>query len=529
MQPEMVEICQLAPCAWFGRLYNKPVGGRGLRWFDRSRLGPDSIQVFLIVSSCALVLALLFILSRHRHRCPPRLPLPMASSLLLLSPSRSPSSSPDLQLGPAGSPPYSGSPGAGRSPSLRISKSTPDLCSVGKGSTQKLRKGLASEEPPTTSSSSSSSSATLPTVNDTREDKKRMFQVSGGQRTLPSMPQRHLSFQRMLSHRLDLSGVEFTVHSFKHKEQPELGNIKPELYKQASVDSLRSEHTPCGKLFFSLRYCQEDLALVVTIVRAESLPAKDFSGTSDPYVKVYLMPDRKTKHQTKVHRKTLNPEFQETFTFTVTYGELSERVLQFSLYDFDRFSRHDLMGVVKVKDILGEGSLAKETFFVRDIYASQQENADVGEVMLSLCYLPTAGRLTLTVLKARGLKAMDIMGSADPYVKVSLMCQGKRIKKKKTSVQKNTLYPVFNEALVFDVPQESVEEIYLMIKVIDYDRIGSDELMGCCLLGPTCSGQGREHWYEMLENSRKPVAQWYPLLEHAPLQGALHTPSTHPH
>lgn len=41
------------------------------------------------------------------------------------------------------------------------------------------------------------------------------------------------------------------------------------------------------------------------------------SGTSDPYVKVYLLPDKKKKYETKVHRKTLNPVFNETFTFKV--------------------------------------------------------------------------------------------------------------------------------------------------------------------------------------------------------------------
>lgn len=40
----------------------------------------------------------------------------------------------------------------------------------------------------------------------------------------------------------------------------------------------------------------------------------------------------------------------------------------------------------------------------------QQESVDLGEVMFSLCYLPTAGRLTLTVIKCRNLKAMDITG-----------------------------------------------------------------------------------------------------------------------
>lgn len=32
--------------------------------------------------------------------------------------------------------------------------------------------------------------------------------------------------------------------------------------------------------------------------------------------------------------------------------------------------------------------------------------------MLSLCYLPTAGRLTITIIKGRSLKAMDITGKS---------------------------------------------------------------------------------------------------------------------
>ncbi len=46
--------------------------------------------------------------------------------------------------------------------------------------------------------------------------------------------------------------------------------------------------------------------------------------------------------------------------------------------------------------------------------------------------------------------------------------------------------------------------------------MGSNELMGCVALGPRYVGAGRDHWFEMLENPRKPVAQWYPLLEHVP-------------
>lgn len=43
---------------------------------------------------------------------------------------------------------------------------------------------------------------------------------------------------------------------------------------------------------------------------------------------------------------------------------------------------------------------------------SPQESVDLGEIMFSLCYLPTAGRMTLTVIKCRNLKAMDITGAS---------------------------------------------------------------------------------------------------------------------
>ena len=45
------------------------------------------------------------------------------------------------------------------------------------------------------------------------------------------------------------------------------------------------------------------------------------NGTSDPYVKVYLLPDKKKKFETKVHRKTLNPIFNETFNFKGNFFE----------------------------------------------------------------------------------------------------------------------------------------------------------------------------------------------------------------
>ncbi|XP_066564789.1 synaptotagmin-C [Amia ocellicauda] len=319
---------------------------------------------------------------------------------------------------------------------------------------------------------------------------------------------------RPMTHQL--SSPDF--HGDEKTEQlTSIGQIKPELYRlrqEGTGDGKQGSTTTCGKISFLLRYAYNTEQLVVKILKALDLPAKDANGFSDPYVKIYLLPDRKKKYQTKVHRKTLNPVFNETFQFGVPLSELHCRKLHFSVYDFDRFSRHDLIGQVVVDNLLdySEGGAGDKPVW-RDIVEGTAEKADLGELNFSLCFLPTAGRLTATIIKATNLKAMDLTGFSDPYVKASLICDGRRLKKRKTSIKKSTLNPSYNEALVFDIPPDSVHSVSLVIAVMDYDCIGHNEVIGMCRVGSDAEGPGREHWNAMLANPRKPIEHWHQLVE----------------
>ena len=74
---------------------------------------------------------------------------------------------------------------------------------------------------------------------------------------------------------------------------------------------------PSPLLSFQVEFDFTAGVLTVHILKCDDLPVMDLGGLSDPYVKLYLLPERKRKYETKVHRKTLNPVFNETFKFEV--------------------------------------------------------------------------------------------------------------------------------------------------------------------------------------------------------------------
>merc|ERR1712227_1048645 len=118
--------------------------------------------------------------------------------------------------------------------------------------------------------------------------------------------------------------------------------------KDSKKDEKEKEKEKLGSLHFSLDYDFEANNLKVHVMEATDLPAMDLNGTSDPYVKVYILPDKKKKFETKVQKKSLNPVFDETFNFKVLYKEIGSKTVVLSVYDFDRFGKHDIIGKIEV-------------------------------------------------------------------------------------------------------------------------------------------------------------------------------------
>ncbi|XWS55830.1 hypothetical protein CRYUN_Cryun09bG0033900 [Craigia yunnanensis] len=84
------------------------------------------------------------------------------------------------------------------------------------------------------------------------------------------------------------------------------------------------------------------------------------------------------------------------------------------------------------------------------------------------------GILHVKVVRALKLLKMDLLGSSDPYVKLSL--SGERLPAKKTSIKMRNLNPVWNEDFKLTVkdPQSQV----LQLHVYDWEKVGTHDKLG---------------------------------------------------
>lgn len=267
-------------------------------------------------------------------------------------------------------------------------------------------------------------------------------------------------------------------------------------------------------LQFSVYYDIQRCTLSVHLQQASDLPATDKRGTTNPFVTLHLDPNKVEMFESKVVYHTLNPVFDQVFEFkNLQVKEIHQQSLVLVIYNHDRISKNEFIGSVALP-------LREADLFGATVQMAIEDNIDTtkdgskGNLLLSLTYQPKRHLMHAIILKATNLKKQDVIGLADPYVKVYLVHKGKQQSKWKTKVKKNTLNPVFNESFQFSIPKTGInlKDVSLDLVVMDYDRFSRDDRMGFVTIGEQSTHEsGRKHWADMLSSPGHSVSQWHPI------------------
>ncbi|XP_068011173.1 synaptotagmin-like protein 5 isoform X2 [Melanerpes formicivorus] len=143
----------------------------------------------------------------------------------------------------------------------------------------------------------------------------------------------------------------------------------------------RDSHVPSGGI------------LEVLIKEAKNLTAVKSGGTSDTFVKGYLLPDdsKATKHKTPIIKKSVNPQWNHTFAFSgLTSRDMHNICLELTVWDKESLSSNIFLGGVRLST--GNGvSNGKEV----DWMDSQGEEQHLWQKMIDNPGAPVEGILML--------------------------------------------------------------------------------------------------------------------------------------
>ncbi|KAJ9702612.1 hypothetical protein PVL29_004380 [Vitis rotundifolia] len=258
--------------------------------------------------------------------------------------------------------------------------------------------------------------------------------------------------------------------------------------------------------------------LEVKLVQARELTNKDLIGKSDPYAVLFVRPIRDRTKTSKTINNELNPIWNEHFEFIVE--DALTQHLTVRIFDDEGVQASELIGCarVRLKDL--EPGKVKDVWLklVKDLEV-QRDKKYRGEVRLELLYCPfgtesvftnpfrpnlltslekalkvdgtdadeikkshslkkrdiiVRGVLSVTVISAENLPAVDLMGKADPYVELIMK---KSDTKHRTRVVNDSLNPIWNQT--FDFVVEDALHDMLILDVWDHDTFGKDKIGRC--------------------------------------------------
>ncbi|NXA66183.1 ESYT3 protein, partial [Mohoua ochrocephala] len=141
-----------------------------------------------------------------------------------------------------------------------------------------------------------------------------------------------------------------------------LGSLPSSCFELSSsnLDIHNGTEMPLGEIQLTVRYASIRQSLVVLVNGCRNLVPSSNRGV-DPYVRIYLLPDRRwtSRKKTSVKKKTLNPQYDEKFEFFESLENVKKRSLDIAVKNSRPFISQERKELGKVRIDLSQEDLIK--------------------------------------------------------------------------------------------------------------------------------------------------------------------------
>ncbi|KAL0605526.1 Ras GTPase-activating protein 4 [Plecturocebus cupreus] len=258
-------------------------------------------------------------------------------------------------------------------------------------------------------------------------------------------------------------------------------------------------------------------SLSIRIVEGKNLPAKDITGSSDPYCIVKV--DNEPIIRTATVWKTLCPFWGEEYQ---VHLPPTFHAVAFYVMDEDALSRDDVIGkVCLTRDTLA--SHPKGFSGWAHLMEVDPDEEVQGEIHLRLEVLPGARacRLRCSVLEARDLAPKDRNGASDPFVRVRY-----KGRTQETSIVKKSCYPRWNETFEFELEEGAAEA--LCVEAWDWDLVSRNDFLGKVSTPPRLHLLSPSTWLHCSHPTARDLPPASPERDTQEVPGTTRPPRPHP-
>lgn len=202
----------------------------------------------------------------------------------------------------------------------------------------------------------------------------------------------------------------FRMMSLYFKEQS-IGELDPDLYHHQERATRIGRDKNLGQLNVKVEYNDKNRNLSVTLVSGKDFPPRDVSGSIDTCVTVSVLPrHRDHREQTAIHRRSMNPPYNESFDFNIQVGEDAySHSLLLIVYFYDSFSHGYVLGECLVPLIYCDFSGATNVWCYLD--ESSDSVSVTRSILHFLCCQLVVQRLVNQQITRREQKSLDILNN----------------------------------------------------------------------------------------------------------------------